>query len=89
MYSSGKMSKNDFPFMEDGAPCYTARATQNWLRRNGIRKLPWPSQSSDMNPIEHLWAILDRQLCKKEQESIFKARTLTITRGNMARNSSR
>ena len=40
--------------MEDGAPCRTPKATQNWLNQNGIKRLVWQSQSPDMNPIEHL-----------------------------------
>ena len=40
IFSSGKMNKFDLLFMEDGAPCHSARVTQNWLRENGINKLP-------------------------------------------------
>ena len=29
IYSSGRTSKNYFLFMEDGAPCHTAQATQD------------------------------------------------------------
>ena len=54
--------------MEDGAPCYTAKATQKWLNQNEIKKLPWPSQSPDINTIEHLWAIFDWKLHKKNKK---------------------
>ena len=53
IFSSGKMNKFESLFMENGAPCHSARAKQNWLSQNGINKLPWPSQSPDMNPIEN------------------------------------
>ena len=47
--SSGQINKDNSPLMEDGAPCHTARATQLWPNQNGITKLPWPSQSPDID----------------------------------------
>ena len=64
--------------MEDGAPCHSARETQNWLRQNGINKLPWSSQSPDMNPIENLWGILDRNLRKKKIKLSTKPEVLAL-----------
>ena len=63
IFSSGKITKNDTLFMEDGAPCHTARATQLWLNENGIIKLPWPSQS-----LENLLGFLDQIIRKKKQK---------------------
>src|SRR6266511_1221666 len=55
-------NKEDYIFQEDNAPIHTANITKKWRRDNNIKSLPWPAQSSDMNPIENLWDELDRQV---------------------------
>ena len=48
--------------MQDNARPHTARVTMNFLDGHNIPLLPWPAQSPDMNPIEHVWDYIGRQV---------------------------
>jgi hypothetical protein len=56
-----------FIFEEDGAPCHTDGYARWWKETHYIRGFEyWPAQSSDLNPIEHVWNALERQIERKK-----------------------
>ena len=66
------------PFAEEDMPLkwifqqyndlkHTNRAAKEWFRVNKIGVLDWPAQSSDLIPIENLWAD-DKKLLEMQAE---------------------
>ena len=60
---------HDWVFQHDNDPKHRAAIVPNWLNRNGVERFHWPSFSSDLNPIEHLWDEVERQLKKRQPKS--------------------
>jgi len=62
--------QDDFIFQQDNDPKHTADIVQDYFEKKDINVLDWPSQSPDLNPIEHLWDYLKSELRKLRLTSI-------------------
>jgi len=55
---------SDGYFQQDNAQCHKTRIILNWFleHENEFTVLKWPPQSPDINPIEHVWDVVEWKL---------------------------
>ncbi|GBL76894.1 Transposable element Tc1 transposase [Araneus ventricosus] len=51
-------------FQQDNAPCHKARIVLEWFEEHTdeFHFMSWPPNSPDLNPTEHIWDVMERQL---------------------------
>jgi transposase len=56
----------------DNATSHTARSVRDFLHDRNVSVLPWPTKSPDLNPIEHVWDLLDQRARAFPRRNVWK-----------------
>ena len=62
--------EEEFIFQHDNDPKHKSRFAMKYFEEAYVECLDWPSQSPDMNPIEHLWRMVKYKLRNRTASSV-------------------
>jgi transposase len=80
--SAEKMKLKTFIFQQDNDPKHTSGLAKRFFSENNISVMDWPSQSPDMNPIEHLWAYVKIRVAEKRPKNLTELKRIIIEEWN-------
>ncbi|GFX07816.1 DDE_3 domain-containing protein [Trichonephila clavipes] len=56
----------EFLFMDDNARSHHANIVNEYLQSEDITRMDWSAYTTDLNPIEHVWDMLDRRIAARQ-----------------------
>ncbi|KAK3542958.1 hypothetical protein QTP70_007913 [Hemibagrus guttatus] len=62
--------KRTWVLQQDNDPKHTSKSTSEWLKKNKMKTLEWPSQSADLNPTEMLCHDLKKVVHARKPSSV-------------------
>jgi transposase len=65
-------------FQQDNAPSHSCENTWNWLDDNDYDFEDFPPCSPDLNPIENMWGVVNREVRKKNPKTLSELRQVVI-----------
>ena len=57
-------------FMQDNAPCHTAKSIKTFFTEEILTVMDWPAQSPDMNPIENVRTLLNERIKNRNPSNV-------------------
>ena len=73
-----KLVGRGFIVQSDNDPKHTAKVTQEFIAKKKWRVLNWPSQSPDLNPIEHTLNLLKRKMRSEKPRNKAKLKEIAM-----------
>ena len=77
------MGLNSFIFQQDNDPKHKSKLATEYFNDKKIKVMDWPSQSPDMNPIEHLWAHLKIKINQRNPKNLKELKMIMIEEWNL------
>src|SRR5262245_46898689 len=64
------MYGSNWHLQQDNDPKYTSCVAKDFISKNGVQTINWPSNSPDLNPIENMWMVMKNNIEKRMPKDI-------------------